>query len=64
MDFKNEGFKPLDNFLKYEILFFNLDRSYLRFNPIPALTNPFLGAPRNSYYFKFILTELILEDNL
>lgn len=51
----------MDNFLKYEVLFLDTDTSTIRFDKIKALTYSFIGAPKNSYYFKMILTEQIRE---
>ena len=64
LDFKFQGHKPLDNFLKYKLLFTDLDISSVRFARPKTLGNGFLGAPPNSYFLKIALHELMAESTI
>lgn len=46
----------MDNFLKYQILFLGFGINQKRFDGVKELSNGFIGAHRNSYYFKVMLT--------
>lgn len=56
IDFKFEGHKPLDDFLKYETIFADMDIDTIRFGSPKAAGNPFLAATPNNYYLKMTLT--------
>jgi hypothetical protein len=60
IDFKMEGLKPMDNFLKYEIFFIDSDITELRYFSPKVFGIGIFGAVSNSYYLRTILTELIL----
>lgn len=59
IDFKFEGKKPMDNFLKYQIFFIDIDISNIRFGSPKAVGNGVMGAVPNSYYLKMVLNEFI-----
>lgn len=64
VDFKFEGRKPLNNFLKYELIFADLDIMPYRLGSPKPTGNPFMAATPNNYHLKLILTELIIEQTL
>ena len=49
MDFKTEGLKPLDPFLKYEIFFTDCESSYAS-NPALWVGNGNIGATKGNPY--------------
>lgn len=59
IDFKYEGLKPLDNFLKYEVLFTDCDLGTIRYGIPKAVGNPIIGSVQNNYHLKIVLTQLI-----
>ena len=61
MDFKTEGLKSFDPFLKYRIFFTDATTSKYRYGNPDNVGNPIMGAQINSYYLKIVLTELILQ---
>lgn len=64
VDFKWQGNKPLDPFLKYESIYIDFDIKDIRFGRPKALGNGFLGGMPNSYHLKIVLTELLTEHTL
>lgn len=56
VDFKWQGNRPLDNFLKYESFFIDFDNSYIRFGRPKAVGNGFMGATTNNYHLRAVLT--------
>lgn len=62
LDFKVECLKPLDPFLKYEIFFNDMDYTEYGYGEPRFVGNTFMGSRSNSYYLKFILSEIILEE--
>lgn len=64
IDFKWQGNRPLDNFLKYESFFIDFDIEDIRFGRPKALGNGFMGAIPNNYHLKMVLTELLNENTL
>ena len=63
-DFKFEGKKPMDAFLKYKLFFINLDLNHLRLGSPKVLGNGVMGASPNNYHLEYIIHELIKEGNL
>lgn len=55
MDYKAEGLKPLDPFLKYEIFFNDMDYSREGYGAPEYVGNTFMGAAPNNYYLNLIL---------
>jgi hypothetical protein len=49
----------MDNFLKYQIFFIDIDISNIRFGSPKAVGNGVMGAVPNSYYLKMVLNEFI-----
>lgn len=64
VDFKMEGTKPADNWLKYEVFYLDCDVSYLRFNRPQVIGIGVMGAAPNNYHMKVLLTELILQETI
>ena len=60
-DFKIEGKKPLDNFLKYEAIYTDADIEWIRFGTMLAFGNPIMGATKNNFHIKKLLNEIIYE---
>ena len=59
-DFKTEGLKKLDPFLKYENFF--LDCDYLTYKSIKWVGNGGMGAVANNYQLHFVLTRFLSQD--
>ncbi len=55
LDYKFQGQKPLNNFLKYELFFIDLDISVYRLGSPKAVGNGVLGATQNNYHLKIVL---------
>ena len=63
LDFKVEGVKKLDPFLKYEIFFDDCDLTY-SYKEIGWVGNGAAGSISNNYHLHFILTKFISQDTL
>ena len=61
MDFKIEGSKSLEPFLKYEIFFPDADYEKTHYGDPKFVGNPIIGAMPKSYYLHFVLTEIIFQ---
>ena len=63
LDFKTEGLRPLDPFLKYEIFFTDTRFDQKRFPP-DQVGIPMMGAMQNNYYLKLLITEILAQDTI
>lgn len=61
IDFKFEALKPLNNFLKYEVMFIDYDIQSIRFGNPRAMGNGAFAAVKNNYHLNFLLTEIVNE---
>ena len=64
VDFKMEGKKPLDNFLKYEVLYLDADVGAIRLGDPKAIGIGVMGSMKNSYHMSKLLYEIIFEENI
>lgn len=55
IDFKFEGLKPLNNFLRYDVLFVDYDIDDIRFGSPRAVGNTIMGGKKNNYHLTYIL---------
>lgn len=62
IDFKTEGKKPLNPFLKYEIFFIDIDYGPDHYIFPSNVGNGIMGARRNNYHLLLTLTQLISEE--
>ena len=61
LDFKSEGLKPFDPFLKYEIFFANCDyTNYYRDSRYVG--NGVIGSTPHNYHLGYVLNRYISED--
>lgn len=61
VDFKTEGFKPMNPFLKYKIFFTDCNYVYAD-QPIKAVGNANIGATKGNFHYEYLLSVLIGED--
>lgn len=61
IDFKMEGLRPLNNYLKYEVFFVDYDIQSIRFGSPRAVGNPIFAGVKNNYHLNYVLTEIINE---
>lgn len=59
IDFKVEGKKPLDKFLKYQAIYINADIKWTRFGKLLSFGNGIMGASLNNFHMKKLLNQLI-----
>ena len=59
-DFKAEGSKKLDPFLKYEIFFDDCD--YVQYKNIDWVGNGGIGSVPNNHHFLYVLQRFISQD--
>lgn len=55
---------PLNNFLKYEVLFVDYDIDDIRFGSPRAVGNTIMGGKKNNYHLGYILNEITNQYNL
>lgn len=61
IDFKTEGKKPLDPFLKYELFFIDLDYDPTHYGNPAYAGNGIMGAIKHNYHLHLVLTELVRQ---
>lgn len=59
-----EAKKPLDAFLKYELFFAGFYSEYGQYESPLSIGHEIIGARRNSYHLRFVLSELITDQIL
>lgn len=64
VDFKMEGKKPLDMFLKYEVLYLDCDIADIRLGNPQAIGIGVMGSAQNNFYIQKLLYEVIFEENI
>ena len=65
MDYKTEGLKSLDNFLKYKMFFVDADyeeQHYYAERGARYVGNGIMGTIKHSYHMRQVLTELVTQD--